>query len=97
MARAQPIEISGIYFSKKGEALDYLKEMLNKYLLEERVSEEDTAFLSAALLKHPDAKEKIGSGVSHFFVRSADYGTKCFWVERRDGSQERFSYKSCVN
>ena len=27
MARAQPIEISGIHFSKKGEALDYLKQM----------------------------------------------------------------------
>ncbi|MFK4753766.1 DCL family protein [Oceanobacter antarcticus] len=96
MGRAKSMEISGIRFKKKGDVLLYLKEMLNKYRLEEQVSVDDAVFLSAALLNHPDAKEKIGLGVSHFFVRSADYGTKCFWIERIDGTQERFSYKSCV-
>ncbi|MCG8316265.1 MAG: DCL family protein [Pseudomonadales bacterium] len=96
MGKAQPITIHSIQFSKKGDALAYLKEMLNKYKVEQRVSEADSEFLISALQKHPDAKEKIGAGVDHFFVRQADYGTKCFWVHRIDGTQERFSYKSCV-
>lgn len=44
----------------------------------------------------PDAATKIGSGVRGFEVRSADYGTQCFWILRVDGSDERFSYKSCI-
>lgn len=96
MGRSQPIEIAGTVFTKKGDALDYLKNMLNSYHPEERVSETDAYILTHALEKHPEANEKIGSGISGFFVRRADYGTKCFWVERTDGTKERFSYKSCV-
>lgn len=96
MARAQPVEISNMKFSKKGDALNYLKTLLNSYSPEEHVSTEDEKFLLEALKMHPEAKEKIGVGVEHIFVRRADYGTKCFWVKRTDGSEERFSYKSCV-
>ena len=46
--------------------------------LEERVSVEDGAFLLDALKNHPDADEKIGTGVDHVFIRRADYGTRCF-------------------
>lgn len=96
MARAQPIEISGMHFAKKGDASDYLKAMLNKYDLKDKVSEVDSVFLHAALLKHPDAKAKIGCGVKYFYVDRADYGTRCFWLHRTDGTHERFSYKSCL-
>ena len=96
MGRAQPIEIAGNVFAKKGDALDYLKNMLNSYHPEEKVSEADAYFLTHALENHPDAIEKIGSGINGFFVRRADYGTKCFWVERSDGTEEKFSYISCV-
>lgn len=96
MGRSQPIEIAGKEFSKKGDALDYLKKMLNSYSPEERVSETDAYFLTHALNKHPEENEKVGSGISSFFVRRADYGTKCFWIKRTDGTEERFSYRSCV-
>lgn len=96
MARAQPVEIGGHKFAKKGDALDHLKSILNRYSLEERVSGEDQTFLMDALRNHPDANEKIGVGVAHIFIRRADYGTRCFWLKRIDDSEERFSYKSCV-
>lgn len=96
MAKAQPVEIGDMYFSKKGDALNHLKSVLNSYRPEERVSAADEIFLLEALKKHPEVNEKIGVGVDHLFVRRADYGTKCFWVRRTDGSEERFSYKSCV-
>lgn len=96
MAKAQPVEIGNMKFSKKGDALGHLKSILNSYHPEERVSAEDEAFLLEALKNHPEVNAKIGVGVDHLFVRRADYGTKCFWVRRTDGTEERFSYKSCV-
>jgi hypothetical protein len=47
-------------------------------------------------INHPDAASKIGGGVTHFSVRSADFSTKCFWVNRVDGTTEKLSYQACV-
>ncbi len=96
MAKAQPVKIGNLDFAKKGDALNHLKSILNSYSPEERVSVKDDSFLMEALKLHPEADEKIGIGIDHMFVRRADYGTKCFWIRRTDGSEERFSYKSCV-
>jgi hypothetical protein len=45
---------------------------------------------------HPEAADKIGSGIKDFSVRSADFGTKCFWVNRTDGTTDKFSHTACV-
>ncbi|MFL6800028.1 MAG: DCL family protein [Xanthobacteraceae bacterium] len=52
--------------------------------------------LHAALTLHPDAAAKMGARITHFSVRSADFGSKCFWVNRVDGTTEKFSYKACA-
>ncbi|TPN12878.1 DUF3223 domain-containing protein [Mesorhizobium sp. B2-1-3] len=96
MAKAQPIEIAGEKFEKKRDALDYMKAMLNRYRPGSSVSATDAAFLAEALKRHPEARTKIGAGVRGFEVRSADYGTQCFWILRTDETEERFSYKICV-
>ncbi|MFG6554575.1 MULTISPECIES: DCL family protein [Rhodobacterales] len=44
---------------------------------------------------HPEAAEKIGPGIESFSVRTADYGTRCFWVNRVDGTTEKFSFRAC--
>tara|TARA_B100001989_G_C24541151_1_gene467630 strand:+ start:1882 stop:2178 length:297 start_codon:yes stop_codon:yes gene_type:complete len=97
MAKAKPVKIGGMSFDRKGDALSFMKNMLNKYSPEEKVDEIDSKFLSSAILRHPEADDKIGVGIKHFFVRRADYGTKCFWLERIDGTVERFSYKYCID
>lgn len=97
MARAQPIEIAGVPFSKKSAALSYMRGILTKYHPEEMISKVDARFMAKALENHPDASEKIGLGVKSIFVRRADYGTKCFWVERLDGAEVKFSYKYCAS
>lgn len=76
--------------------MEHLRVMLWRYVPGDRVSVEDTAFLKAALPRHPEASEKIGVGVDHFKVRSDEYGKQCFWVVRTDGTTDRFSYKSLV-
>lgn len=96
MAKAQPVEIAGHHFERKTDALAFMKVMLNRYRPGDAVGAADGEFLEEALKRHPEASMKIGPGVRSFEVRSADYGTQCFWILRTDGSEERFSYKSCV-
>ena len=93
---AKPISFGSLYFARKGDAEDYLKDMLHRYDVGDKVSSDDAIVLKAALALHPDAEAKIGSGLSHFSVRSADFGTKCFFINRSDGSAEKFSFRSCI-
>lgn len=92
----KPVSIGPHYFSTKGEAAAFLRTMLRKYDVGDRVSAGDADVLRAALALHPAAAAKVGSGITHFSVRSADFGSKCFWVNRVDGSTEKFSYKACI-
>lgn len=96
MARGHAVDFGNIAFRTKGEALAFLRAMLNRYRPGDTVSEVDGAILLGALQRHPDAAEKMGSGVAGFEVRAAEYGTQCFYIRRSDGTFERFSYKSCV-
>lgn len=93
---AIPISLGPAHFNRKGDAAAYLKEMLYKYDLGDRVSAADALVLHGALARHPASVEKIGAGVDYFSVRSADYGTRCFWINRVDGSTEKFSINACL-
>lgn len=93
---AKPITIGTRHFAKKGDAAAFLQAILHRYDVGDRVSSADEDVLRAALALHPDAKEKIGCGIKSFSVRSADFGTKCFWINRLDGTTEKFSYMACV-
>ncbi|WP_081275731.1 DCL family protein [Stenotrophomonas maltophilia] len=94
---AKPISLGHMNFAKRGDAVKYLREMLYQYSLGDRVADGDAVILMAALEHHPSASEKIGSGVSHFSVRSADFGTRCFWVNRLDGTSEKFSITGSIH
>lgn len=93
---AKPISLAHIHFAKRGDAIIYLTDMLHRYDLGDRVSAEDSVILRAALENHQNATDKIGCGVSHFSVRSADFGTRCFWVNRTDGTTEKFSISASI-
>jgi hypothetical protein len=93
---AQPISLGTLDFKKKGDAVAYLKAMLRKYDVGDRVGIDDAKILQATLEHHPNAAAKIGCGIENFSVRSADFGTKCFWVNRPDGSTEKFSITGAI-
>jgi hypothetical protein len=94
---AKPINIGSLHFAKRGDALTYFRAMLNRYDIGDKVSAADEEVLYAVLALHPKADDKIGCGVTYFSVRSADFGTKCFWINRPDGTTEKFSCKSCIH
>lgn len=54
--------------------------------------------LNCLLLLHPRAEEKIGSGICQFVIARNELGSgKGFKVVRVDGTEERFSYKACID
>jgi hypothetical protein len=93
---AKPITIGSQHFVKRGDALAFFKDMLGRYDVGDKVSAADEVMLHEALALHPKADDKFGCGITHFSVRSADFGSKCFWVNRLDGTTENFSYKACI-
>ena len=94
---AKPITLGPIEFEKRGDAVTFLKAMLSRYDLGDRVNNEDSVILQAAIEHHPNAATKIGCGITHFSVRSADFGSKCFWVNRSDGTTEKFSITGAIH
>lgn len=96
MGAAKPVSLGPLEFRTKGDAAAFLRSMLHKHDVGDKVGAEDTEILGAALARHPESTQKIGPGIASFSVRSADFGSKCFWVNRVDGSTEKFSYKSCI-
>jgi hypothetical protein len=95
MGRAQPVTLGNLHFKRKGDAIAYLNAILKTYDVGDRVGEQDATVLRIALAMHPDAQERIGAGIKDFSVRSADFGTKCFWVNRVDGTTAKFSHRKC--
>lgn len=92
---AKPIKVGLLAFKKKGDANEFFRSMLYKYDLGDKVSADDAEHLAILVAMHPEADDKIGVGIESFSVRTADYGTRCFWVNRTDGTTERFSFKAC--
>lgn len=70
---AKPISFGELHFAKRGDAVAFLNSILQKYDIGDKVDVDDSRVLLSALSNHPEAKDKIGCGVSSFSVRSADY------------------------
>lgn len=96
MGAKKPVSYGEHHFPSQKDARAFLNAMLNRYDVGDRVNASDARILTAALALHPEAQQKIGSGIKDFSVRSAEFGTKCFWVNRTDGTTEKFSHKACV-
>ena len=92
---SKPVKIGALHFDRKRDATDFFRIMLYKYDLGDKVSNDDAEILTELVAMHPEAAEKIGCGIQSFSIRTADYNTRCFWVNRTDGSAERFSFKAC--
>ncbi len=97
MGRAISVDLGVIKFRTKYEARGFFQRMLNSYEIGQHVSKEHTSFLKELLKRHPESAQKIGPGVDHFEVLSADFSTQCFYVFRVDGSFDNFSLHACID
>lgn len=87
--------IGTLSFASKSDATEFFKGMLYRYELGDVVSAADAEHLSNLVARHPEAEAKIGEGIGSFSVRTADYGTRCFWINRIDGTTVKFSFRAC--
>ncbi|MBD2450931.1 DCL family protein [Nostoc sp. FACHB-152] len=91
----KPSELGGIYFKTLDERDEYIRLLLDK---SQRVLEgQELALVFDLLLLHPDANNKIGTGVKQIEVKPSRQRTdyNCFWVVREDGTIDDFSYQKC--
>jgi hypothetical protein len=93
---SKPIMIGALEFPSRGDAYAFLKGILARYDVGDKVNAADSA-IYVTHSPHPEATAKIDSGIQSFSVRTADFGTKCFWVNRVDGSTEKFALRACVH
>lgn len=83
-------------FLTKDAARTRLRAILNSAALGSQILGTDLAVVKAALQRHPEAAEKVGSGLAAIEVRSAQFGTRCFWAVDTRGEARKFSLASCV-
>jgi hypothetical protein len=87
---------NGTFFKTKTEATKFFKFMLNKCGEGSRVAPDDARDLLALLERHPSAEQKIGCGVTHFTRQKTPFGSRGFYLHRKDGSSTDFSYRMCI-
>ena len=91
------LEIGGLNFPSKTAATTYFRQMRDRYQVGDRIVDPDATELSWLLERHPEFRDKVGVGIDYFSVRSADFGTRCFEIVRKDGSSTDFSFGTCID
>ncbi|MCQ6557017.1 DCL family protein [Streptomyces sp. C10-9-1] len=86
------------WYRTKGAAQEAVREVLYRYDVGSTVDQEDDHLLLLDLLDmHPEADDKIGSGVEAFAIAPPQRGPHPgFEVIRTDGSRIDFSYLTCL-
>lgn len=104
---AKPVVLPSFSWGTKKAALDTFRSLHTGGLYDvyARISDPIHDLMLRELLDlHPDAAEKIGVGVDHFFVGKTSDGDKFnvrsdatgIWIQRTDGSKVDFSYRTCI-
>ena len=98
MGKARSVILETRTFTKAGDASAFFSAMLNRYSIGDRVSNADSADLSALLKRHDELTEKTGPGISYFEVGFPPdgYTGQCFWIVWNDGGKIDFSIKHCL-
>lgn len=92
---AKPINLPSMSFPTQKAALEYFRNILYAYELGQIVSDQTHDTMLRELSdRHPDAVEKVGVGISTFFINkteAGDYGyvsaeARGIWIRRIDDS-----------
>lgn len=74
------------------------KEKCKKLLYQENLSKEDKIWLINQVFKnHRDYKKKIGNNPMDIFVADSIRGTKCFFIEKSDGTSIDISFHQALS
>jgi hypothetical protein len=88
--------INGQPFKTKAALQRYVREILNAQLGE--VDDAHVPFLIDLFSRHQDADQKFGVGLKYIrVVLAMPYETRCFEIERVDGTRTDISYLECLS
>lgn len=104
---AIPIILDTFQWKSKKAALDAFQQILrgSGYAVYDRVTDEGhDRMLRELVRRHPDAEEKVGAGIDHFFIGKTSDGDLPYvaddaigiWIRRTDGSAVDFSYQTAI-
>jgi len=97
---AKPITIGQYDFKTKKAAKDYIRDLRDRYPVDGvEITGCDELFLHDILALHPEASDKIGSGINNFTVETDPEfrRTRHFMIHRADGSCTDFSFNACID
>ena len=91
-------QIGGLSFTSQRAVSKWMNQIRQSYQYGETISDPaHVAAISDLLLHHKERSEKVGTGVKRFFVDfSPDHPTRCFWIERVDGTITKFGVPACL-
>jgi len=98
MGRRIPITIGDREFNSVTAAVLFFRKILLLYGIGQAICmKEDLTAMFDLFMMHPSRDEKLaGQAVAGFEVNLRNYGSRCFYVVRADGSRVHFSYKCCI-
>lgn len=90
--------VGGETFKTQKDLIQRIRQIRDSVRICEDIKGEEADFLSELFRRHDDYEEKSGEGIVRIFVDyESVYNTKCFYVERTDGSIVDISYMSCLS
>ncbi len=78
---------------KKKDKVAFCRSLLAKG----KVDPEDLPLLLSILSNHSEWEEKIGYGLSHITVGKAQFASKCFYINRSDGTKTDISFHHAIS
>lgn len=98
MSSREEIIVNCEMFRTKKALQERVRKILWSYRDGDVVDMFDTPFLLSLFLRHPNAEQKFGCGISHIMVRRNPVytQTRSFWIVRLDGSETDISYLECL-
>lgn len=83
-------------FKTKTEVTEHYKGILQSYELQSVLNRDDSIDVYYLLLNHPGVDIKMAKPISSIYVDTAQYQTRCFYLNYNDGTKDDFSYTQCV-
>lgn len=99
MGRSVPVTLGRFTFRSKVAAIAALRATRNAYDDNVPILDDDAVdLLLGVVAAHPQVTQKVGAGITGFFVaKSPDYPTRCFYLQRSDGSVTDFSWNEAIS
>lgn len=91
------LTVGHLEFSTQKAALEHFRRILNGTPLGQPLVDAADADVRALLARHPEAdRKRAGADPVYFFVGGNEYGGRCFYLRRPEGTETDFSFMACI-